>query len=155
MRPGDAPSDPSLMVEAVFERVRSEKMTGLGCLNPVLSVQAVGFRLVAETWIGALVTPWSMNLLLLPAKIDRSTWPPAGEAVEREFPSGSYRFVGAENDTLGRYLTCSLFSPMDEFGSHAVAVEVAQASLALLLTTEAVPQTRTGRSRRAFLGIRA
>ena len=41
-------------------------MAGVPMLNPALRVQAVGFRHWQSHWLGVLVTPWFMNLMLLP-----------------------------------------------------------------------------------------
>ena len=40
-------------------------------LNPALSVEAVGFRPWDEHWLGVLVTPWFMNLWLMPRVASR------------------------------------------------------------------------------------
>ena len=49
-----------------FRRVHIERMQGMPILNPALEVQAVGFRELEEHLLGVLITPWFMNLVLLP-----------------------------------------------------------------------------------------
>ena len=41
-------------------------MQGLGFVNPALRVEAVAFEPWDGHWLGVMVTPWSINLLLLP-----------------------------------------------------------------------------------------
>ena len=53
-------------LESAFERVRRERMIDVPMLNPRLAVQAVGFRDWRGGWLGILITPWFMNLMLLP-----------------------------------------------------------------------------------------
>ena len=149
---------------AHFERVRTERMMGIPMLNPVLKVEAVGFRWaempddsltpVAE---GVLLTPWFMNLVRLPAK----NLPHANRVARkfvRDFGCERFDFIGGHDDAIGYFESCALFSPMQDFDSQARAVETAQEVLALtrpapavaapaVTTKEAVP------SRRAFFTL--
>jgi [NiFe] hydrogenase assembly HybE family chaperone len=95
-------------------------------------VQAVGFRPWGPHWLGVLVTPWFMSLVLFPR--ERAACHPVGERETRQhvFPAGVFEFIGNRDATLGDYQACSLFSPMFEFADHATAVETAEASLAAL-----------------------
>jgi [NiFe] hydrogenase assembly HybE family chaperone len=51
---------------AAFERIHRERMAGLPILHPKLRVAAVGGRAWRGHWLGVLVTPWCMNLVLTP-----------------------------------------------------------------------------------------
>lgn len=120
-------------LESVFRRIHRERMTGLPVLNPALDVEAVGFCAWDEYCLGVLVTPWFMNLMLLPGEGD--TWQDisAGSVQVHHFPSGDYEFIVGEEAGVGRYQLCSLFSPMFEFSGQAEAVATAQAALDALL----------------------
>lgn len=125
-------SDPSRLIEAVFQRIQHERMAGLPMLNPVLQVAAVGFTLIdSREWRGALVTPWSLNLMLLPATAD---WPPVveHERAFRQYPAGDFAFLGNREPELGSYLTCSLFHDMNRFDDQKMAVMTAHACLQAL-----------------------
>ncbi len=125
------PATLALGLETLFERIHCERMQGLPLLNPRLRVKAVGFRRWQEGCIGVLVTPWFMNLMLLPSEGDdwRALHP--GETLRHELPSGSYDFIVGDEPGVGRYQFCSLFSPMQEFidqeAAEATAGEVMQA----------------------------
>lgn len=123
--------DPSLSLEQAFSAV-AQRMQGLGFVNPALRVQAVGFEPWEGLWLGVMVTPWSINLMLLPR--DPAAWHPvrAGEKRRYEFPAGQYDFIGAVDGLVGEYRMCSLFSPALEFEDHAAAALVARLARAAL-----------------------
>jgi len=143
-------------LERVFETVRATRMADVPMLNERLRVAALGFRDWQGVRVGALVTPWSINLVILPGAAPDA--PPlarlrAGETRCWSFPSGSYEFHGHEEATLGTYQQCSLFSPVFEFETHEDACAAAQAALEALFGAPqpAVPPPATTLSRRALL----
>lgn len=117
--------DPSRQLEDAF-RAKAVHMSGLGFVNPALRVEAVGFAPWEGHWLGVMVTPWSINLLLLPH--DRSRWQPRrlGEAQGYAFPAGRYDFISANDPAFGEYRMCSLLSPALEIADHATARLVAE-----------------------------
>ena len=123
---------PAAALQARFESIWRGSMADVPMLNPALAVQALGFSPWGDHWLGVLLTPWFMNLVLLPRLADR--WLPIGERESRHyaFPAGIFEFIGSRDDVLGDYQACSLFSPMFEFADHASAVATAQAALAAL-----------------------
>jgi [NiFe] hydrogenase assembly HybE family chaperone len=123
--------DPSARLTTVF-RAAAARMHGLPVVNPALDVEAVGFAPWDEHWLGVMVTPWFMNLALLPR--NRDAWRPLARGEKRRyaFPAGEYEFVGADDPVLGTYMVCSLFSPMHEFADQATARLVASLARAAL-----------------------
>ena len=128
------PSPASALTEA-FDLILRERMQDMPMLNPALAVEAVGFRPWQDHWLGILITPWFMNLLLMPRV--RAKWQPiaAGETRQYVFPAGVFEFIGARDPLLGDYQACSLFSPMFEFATLQGAHDTAVASLAALFDT--------------------
>jgi [NiFe] hydrogenase assembly HybE family chaperone len=124
---------PAAVLEQAFERVHGGPMAGVPMLNPALRVQAVGFRPWQSHWLGVLVTPWFMNLMLLP-RIE-SAWLPLAERDKRTlmFPAGAFEFIGGRDPGVGDYQACSLFSPMCDFADHGGALATAEAVLEGLL----------------------
>lgn len=116
--------DPSARLTAVF-RAAAARMEGLDLVNPALSVEAVGFAPWGAHWLGVMLTPWFMNLTLLPR--NPRAWLPLETGAKRRyaFPAGEYEFVGADDPVLGAYQVCSLFSPVHEFADHETARLVA------------------------------
>jgi [NiFe] hydrogenase assembly HybE family chaperone len=123
---------PAAALERRFGEILDGPMHDVPMLNHVLRVQAVGFRPWGPHWLGVLVTPWFMSLLLFPR--DRAACHPVGERETRQhvFPAGVFEFIGNRDAVLGDYQACSLFSPMFEFADHATAADTAAASLAAL-----------------------
>jgi [NiFe] hydrogenase assembly HybE family chaperone len=123
--------DPSARLEAAFRDIET-RMRGLPFVNPALRVEAVAFAPWKGHWLGVMVTPWSMNLLLLPR--EAHAWRPLapGEKRRYAFPAGSYDFVSARDVAVGEHLACSLFSPVLEFADQATARETAALARAAL-----------------------
>jgi len=118
--------DPSPRLEAAFGRVLDEKMRGLAFVNPALSVEAIGFAPWRHYWLGVMLTPWAMNLLLAPREVERWRSLPPGEKRRYVFPAGEFDFISARDDALGEFLICSLYSPVLQFADHATARETAR-----------------------------
>lgn len=127
-------------LETTFNEILANRMRDLPVVNAMLSVQAVGFSRFNEDWLGILITPWFMSLLLLPGpdSIWREQQP--GTKVEKRFPYGTFEFTLASEVQLGKYALCSLFSPMFQFENQAAAIIAAQAALQGLLA-EVAPRS--------------
>lgn len=123
-------------IEARFRDIAEQRMAGLPFLNPALGVEAVALRVWQGQWLCALVTGWSLNILLLPQAAEPGAAPPAHATVGSKrivsFPGGCFEFIGAHDDVIGSYGMCSLFSPVLEFGDHATAVAAAEVAIAAL-----------------------
>ncbi|MBL8490462.1 MAG: [NiFe]-hydrogenase assembly chaperone HybE [Rhodocyclaceae bacterium] len=146
--------DPSARVEAEFRRIAAI-MGGLPICNPALAVEALGFRPWNGLWVGALLTPWTLNLVLLPGGNGDFRRLKQDETQVWSFPSGDYGFWGGPPSALGDYQTCPLISPVLEFADQQSLREAAAAALeGLMAAQEPVPDPPagdSGRSRRAFL----
>ena len=126
--PAERPS-PAGALEAVFRTILQQQMRDVPVVNPALVVEAVGFRAWNDHWLGILITPWFMNLLLMPRVTAK--WQPIAEGASRHcvFPAGVFEFIGARHRWLGDYQACSLFSPMFEFANAQGAHDTAVAAL--------------------------
>ncbi len=157
--------DPSEAVERAFFLIHRDRMADVPIVNPALQVEAVDFQPWQGHWLGVIVTPWCMSVMLLPGA--QAPWEtvPVQKRRQVTFPYGSLAFLGSTEPGLGEYQTCALFSPMDKFATQAQAVDTARASLLALLApppgTPADPGAAEGPapkerrpSRRGFLGMR-
>lgn len=149
-------------------RTAEDSIIGLPVHNRRLRVEAVGFRHHtlgdgSTAYVGVIVTPWCMNLIVLPA--DPATPPPGALGSSRDivFPSGAYPFLAARMDSVGAVESCSLFSPMEMFDSPDVARVTAQAAADGLFAPDAkagapaeapdpTPVASTPMSRRSLFG---
>ena len=155
--------NPADAVEQTFFRIQQERMADVPLLNPALAVQAIDFQRWQGHWLGMLVTPWCMSLLLLPGSAQ--TWISTAENKRRfvKFPAGDFAFLGSVEVELGEFQSCSLFSPMDQFPTQAEASMTARAALIGLLTDRKASATVPGEkkvadqpslSRRRFFALR-
>lgn len=157
---------PAAALQARYEAIWQGPMADVPIVNPALRVQALGFRPWGEHWLGVLVTPWFMNLVLMPRIAER--WPTLAERESRHcvFPAGVFEFIASHDEVLGELHCCSLFSPMGEFADAATAAATAEAALQSLFERDEEPAppapapprppTATALSKRDFLfGSRA
>lgn len=156
-------ASPAEAVEEAFFRIQREQMADVPILNPALSVEAVDFQRWQGHWLGIVVTPWCMSLLLVPGSAEN--WVSAGDNRRRfvKFPAGDFAFLGSAETELGEYQSCPLFSPMGQFASQSEAAMTARAALIALLTVqqpvaaaggEKKPGKGPSLSRRRFLALR-
>lgn len=115
-----------------FTEVWHAKMRDVPMVNKVLTVEAVGWMIHEGRPLGVLISPWFMNLILLPGDEDDWSKLTAGEKEVIGFGSGEYEFIHNSREMIGGYKACSLFSPMGDFSTQAQAVEVAQAVMVAL-----------------------
>ena len=119
---------------AAFERIAATRMAGLPMNNPALHVAAVDFRPWHEEYlVGVLITPWTINLMLLGDKTSNDLRLTADCRRTWDFPSGSYDFMGGEEPECGAFQFCSLFSPTFEFPDQGSAEATAREIMGALL----------------------
>lgn len=156
--------DPSGLLTDHFQRVWTEQMHDLPFVNPALQVEAVGFRRYDGDWLGALITPWFINLFLVPGGGQLWQDLPSGEQRSIAFPVGTLDFVAdnapKEGVRLSAYQYCPLIHPVQHIADQATARDAANAALGALLKPpsgdEATSASEDGKetlpspSRRAF-----
>lgn len=130
--------DPSARLEAAY-RVIALRMTGLNFVNPAIEVEAVGFAPWQSHWLGVMVTPWFINLMLLPR--DATAWSslPQGKTMRYHFPAGDYDFISSRDEAVGEYQMCSLISPLLHIPDQATAREIARLARDALLDPANAP----------------
>ena len=154
---------PADAVEEAFFRIQQKQMADVPILNPALSVEAVDFQRWQGHWLGIVVTPWCMSMLLVPGSAEN--WVSTGDNQRRfvKFPAGDFAFLGSEEAEVGEYQSCPLFSPMGKFSSQSEATMTARASMIALLTppkqahevaSDKKPADGPSLSRRRFLALR-
>ena len=94
-------TSPAEAVEEAFSRIEREQMADVPILNPALSVEAVDFQRWQGHWLGIVVTPWCMSLLLVPGSAEN--WVSTGDNRRRfvRFPAGDFAFLGSAEAELG------------------------------------------------------
>ena len=133
------PAQTGERLAAAFRRIHRERMAGLPILQPDLHVAVVGGRRWQEHWLGVLVTPWCMNLVLVPAAGSVLAQDAPGTIRLLDFPAGRFELTASDVDGVGAIAACSLFSPM-----HAFADQAAAETTALEVMTELFEPTAPG-----------
>lgn len=129
----NSPQAVAEQLQQTFEDIEREQMAGIPILNPMIRVETLGFQEYQGRLIGVVLTPWMMNLLMLPNAGDEWERLELGSKQPHDFPSASYTFMVNEFEPLGRCLTHSLYSPMNEFANQDHALAAAQAFLDTLM----------------------
>lgn len=129
--------DSARRVEALVDVFRRAdgRMAGLPLYRAGLTVEGRGFQPFDGLIVGVLVTPWCMNVILLPGPDSRWEVLPQGTEVDHVLPCGTVRFVTARDAAAGDYRMCSLFSPMFDFAGMEAARATADAALVEVLTS--------------------
>ena len=153
-------------LEQLLERFRlidRERMRGLPFYNTALSIEAMNFQPCPQGQLGALFTPWFINVILL-HDAQPAGAPPTGSSVKHGLPSGEQTFMVGEDEVLGRYDFISLASPTHRFKTQQQAREFARSRVQQLMAAEPasseakplhyVPQSENPLSRRAFLRVK-
>lgn len=138
-------ADPTPLVEAHFRTVWAASMHDMPFVNPALAVEAVGFQRFAGDWLGVVITPWFINLFLLPG--GGSLWQdlPTGEHRLLALPAGAMEFI-ADHPGAAQGLAacqyCPLLAPVQQVADQDLARQIAQAALAAVFSpppAEALP----------------
>jgi len=148
------------LLERTFQNILITRMSDVPVINSLLNVKAVGFHPWEGYSLGVLITPWFMNVILLPEEQEVFGTSQVGITKKYNLPSGDFNFTLSHEDQIGYFLTCSLFSPMFEFDSQEAAELTALESLIAILKTDeeavqdkATNETPPTHSRRNFLRI--
>lgn len=129
------------LLKNTFNTIYKERMFDIPIINDKIDVSVIGFQQWQNSYLCILITPWFMNLMLLPGEDEN--WDELREttSTRHTFPSGNYQFlVGFEAD-IGKYQMCSLFSPMFEFADNDAAVDTAEVAIKELMNSENIEHT--------------
>ena len=139
---------------ARYEAIYKERMRDLPIVNERLAVEAVGFGQGEDQDLGILITPWFMNLVLLPDS-GRLADMVQGDRVDCRFPSGSCELTVYHDEQLGSYLAAVLFRTVADFPDQDIARAVAEEALAQILTEPPAKEPRQVSRRGLLKGLEA
>jgi [NiFe] hydrogenase assembly HybE family chaperone len=117
-----------------FQQIGVERIYGLPIYNDALTVEAVNFQPCDAGMIGVLVTPWFMNVMLLPDNASPYSHQELGEKVKVQLESGEHEFVIGEDEEVGRYLFRTVTSPTHCYKKQVAARFKGSKALQELLT---------------------
>jgi [NiFe] hydrogenase assembly HybE family chaperone len=149
LRPGPARAasvyyeSPDEALRAHFRAIHAQRMRSLPFLNEAIAVTVADCRRIAGDWLAAVVTPWSIQLVLLPGGGTLWADTPTGARRRVRLPAGEVVFIGAEsergngieNDSLlPAYQYLPLITALDNVPDTAAAVTMARDALAAAMT---------------------
>ncbi|OCJ30454.1 hydrogenase-2 assembly chaperone [Serratia sp. 14-2641] len=146
--------NPSALLEAAFQAIADGEMQDLPFFQPQIPVRACGFQLFERQWVGTILTPWMLSLLVLPGP--EQVWQPhaVGDKLALSLPCGSVRFIVGEIAGCGQYLACSLMSLLDRHLGAEQALALAQQSARMALSLPVVDgNIPSNPGRRALFGL--
>lgn len=110
-------------------------MRDLPIYNDKIAIEAIGFRVFGEgELLGVVLTPWFMNMIMLPVEPAPLDMAKIGRAVSIELPAGQRNFVVGGDEVIGLYKAHSLHSPVLNFTLPGQARAEARRLLTLLMT---------------------
>lgn len=124
--------DPANLLERCFAG-RQERP-----VNSSLRCAAVGFSRYRGDWIGVLITPWFMDLFLLPGGGELWGDIPGGQHRYVELPTGTVPFTAADDPQFGPYQHSPLVAPVSALSDMATALQLAASVMSGILG-QAVP----------------
>ena len=137
-----------------YRQIARARMAGLPIYNARLEVEPVGFRDVEGHRLGVLVTPWFMNLILLPATDQWDALSP-GSVIDFPLPAGEQALTVCRDDQLGTYLSAVLFRSMTDFPDQRTTRAVARAVLEALFEPERATAAKAVSRRHLLAGMGA
>jgi [NiFe] hydrogenase assembly HybE family chaperone len=137
-------TNPAPLLEQAFSRIERERMQAIPILNHALRVETVGFQEWDGKWIGVLITPWFMNLMLLPGS--GGQWPVVSPGTLHAWPLPHARmeFMAGHEESVGEYHFCSLSSAVFQFENQEAAHAVALAAMDTLMSPPKAEAQRAG-----------
>ncbi len=152
---GPAPphvENPSALLERHFLQIRNAPPG-----NVLLSCVAVDFARFRGDWIGVVVTPWFINIVLLPGGGELWGDIPAGQRRYIDLPSGTVAFAAAEDPLIGPFQYSPLVEPVSAVPDMAAALSIAHEVMRGICPQQNAPEVAQIESgvrvatRRAFL----
>jgi [NiFe] hydrogenase assembly HybE family chaperone len=140
----------------LFQRIDAG-MRDMPFYNEKIAIEAIGFRPFGKgDLLGVVLTPWFMNVIMLPIEPVRMDMAKIGSVVSVELPAGKRTFAVGGDETIGLYKAHSLHSPVLNFTLPGQAQAEARRMLALLMTPpDVTAETATNSSGAKRLDRRA
>lgn len=147
-------SSPATQLEAAFQAIAENDMQHLPFFQPQIPVRACGFQLFEQQWIGCMLTPWMLSLLVLPGPNQVWQLRVVGEQLGLILPCGNIRFTVGEIDGCGQYLASSLMSPLKKHLAAEAMLTLAEHTVRMALSLPVVDEaTPANLSRRALFHL--
>lgn len=115
--------------------------TGEIPVNPRLKCTIVSFCRHRGDWLGVVITPWLMDLMLLPGGGELWGDIPPGQRRYVELPQGTVAFSAAESPELGSYQHAPLVASVATLPNMSAAIGLANQFMAEICIAGRPPET--------------
>lgn len=105
-------ANPAPLLVTQYERIAREQMCELPFYHSSMPI-AVESVLFEGQWLGVVLTPWMLSVVVLPGP--DQLWPRriSSERLVLRLPCGEMTFMVGDLPRSGQLLACSLMSPLD------------------------------------------
>lgn len=100
--------DPSALIEAHYRQLWETRRHAMPGANAALCVEAFGFQRLDGDWLGVVIAPWSLDLVLMSGGGQWWGDIPNGERRYLNLPCGTLQFLASDDPGLGPYQHCPL-----------------------------------------------
>jgi [NiFe] hydrogenase assembly HybE family chaperone len=111
---------------AAYRDIVQPRMRSMPMFNAALQVEAVGFEPHDGRLCGVLITPWFMNLVLLPGQGDDWSSREPGSTLGVTFPAGEYECRLSVPEGIPAHLSLPLFATVTDFPDQGTARLIAE-----------------------------
>ncbi|AFJ46924.1 hydrogenase 2-specific chaperone [Shimwellia blattae DSM 4481 = NBRC 105725] len=143
--------NPGPQLAAWYQEHAAPRMADLPFYRADMPIQCCDFQRFEGQWVGTLLTPWMLELVVMPGPGQVWDERPTGEALGLAFPAGDIRFRVSSPQPDLPLLSCSLLSPLPATLSPEQAQTIARDALRLLLALPVTEPAALDTSRRALL----
>lgn len=125
--------NPAPLFQSAMEQVAKE-MQDLPFYRPHIQCYCPKFVLFENQWIGTVLTPWMMSIVILPGAAQQWVAREIGDKIAVQLPYKTLTFTVSGLATIPQYLSCSLHSPLDPALTQTQGVQLAQDCLRMILS---------------------
>lgn len=120
----DGSDDCAARLESAYRHIDVTRMRDMPLRNARLNVEAVGFRPYQAHQLGVMITPWFMNLVLIPDRGGGDSIA-AGQRSRWRFPGESVEFISSPLPGFGWIHSAALFTTVSAFNDQDEARQIA------------------------------
>lgn len=130
--------NPAAQLEAEFQEIAQREMQQLPFFQPHIPIRACGFQRFEDQWVGAMLTPWMLSLMILPGPEQSWELRTVGDRLGLILPYGNIRFTVGQLENCGQYLASSLLSPLPSDARPDDLLSLAENSVKMVLSLPVV-----------------
>ncbi|MDY4594381.1 MAG: hydrogenase-2 assembly chaperone [[Pasteurella] aerogenes] len=125
--------DPSVLLQQAMENV-APQMQDLPFYRQEIPCFCPAFVLFEQQWIGVVLTPWTLSIVVLPGPEQQWVKREIGEKLLLQLPYKNLVFTVGQLENIPQYLSCSLLSPLDAELTADQAVQLTKDCLSMILS---------------------